>query len=289
MSRLISTGEPAGTDSRTATGAGHDPAAGEPGAHVGEPGPTSVGRALQVLDVVAQAGDGVAAKTIARRLGLSLPTTYRLLATLVEQGYLVRLHEPRGYGLGYRISALHRRLVEQVEVPWSVREVLHDVHRLVGGATCYAVRRDAEVVPVLLDECPDHPAASRLRIGEPAAGHATAIGKVLLAGLDRRPLAAALARPMPALTSRTVVDRDLLFRELTQVRELGVAVEVDESQPRRSGVAAPVRDVGGRVIGAFGVSVCRATFLARRAELERAVRDGAARVAATLAARAEAV
>ncbi len=262
---------------------------GEPGAAAGDPGPTSVGRALQVLDVVAETGDGVAAKTIARRLGLSLPTTYRQLAILVEQGYLLRLQEPRGYGLGYRISALHRRLVEQIAVPWPVREVLHDVHRLVGGATCYAVRRDSEVVPVLLDECPDHPAASRLWVGEPAAAHTTAIGKVLLAGLDQRRLAVALARPMAALTSHTAVDRDRLYRELTQVREFGVAVEVEESQPRRSGVAAPVRDIGGRVVGAFGVSVDRATVLTGRAELERAVRDGAARVAAVLAARADAV
>jgi len=79
--------------------------------------------------VVAEAGDGVTTKSIARRLGLTLPTTYRLLATLVDEGYLVRLHEPRGYGLGYRLGELARRLSNQLAMPWPVQGILHEVHR----------------------------------------------------------------------------------------------------------------------------------------------------------------
>jgi len=51
-------------------------------------------------------------------------------------------------------------------------------------------------------------------------------------------------------------------------------------------VAASVRVPGGAVAGALGVSVAGADFAVRRAGLERAVRDGAARVAGALATRA---
>ena len=63
---------------------------------------SSVHRALQVLEVVAAAGDGISAKAVARRLEYNLSTTYHLLESLVADGYLVRLEAPRGCATGTR-------------------------------------------------------------------------------------------------------------------------------------------------------------------------------------------
>jgi DNA-binding IclR family transcriptional regulator len=249
---------------------------------------TSIWRALRVVEVVAEVGDGVTPKAIARRLNFTLPTTYRLLATLVEEGYLVRLPEPRGYGLGYRIGELARRLLDQVAAPAPVRAILYELHRAAEGAAYYAVFRGADVVVAHLDECPAHPAPRPLRVGEPAAAHASAAGKVLLAALDRRRLGTLLADPLPSLTPRTVLDRTALDRELERVREVGVAVELGELVLGRAGVAAAVRDPAGAVTGALGVSVRGADFAPRRAGLERAVREAAGRATEALAERAAA-
>nr|WP_206306743.1 helix-turn-helix domain-containing protein [Streptomyces sp. F001] len=81
----------------------------------------SVRRALRVLEAVAAGGDGITAKAVARRAGLTLLTTYRLLHTLVHEGCLVRLHQSRGYGLGYKLTGLHRRLCRQLEVTRGAR------------------------------------------------------------------------------------------------------------------------------------------------------------------------
>ena len=102
---------------------------------------SSITRALRVVEAVAAAGDGVTAKAIARRLGAPLPTVYRALGTLVEEGYLVRLHDVRGYGLGYRVAELHRGLTEQVRPPAPVRAVLHEVHATTGAAALGADAR----------------------------------------------------------------------------------------------------------------------------------------------------
>lgn len=233
---------------------------------------TSVGRALRVIEAVAEAGDGVAAKALARRLGFSLPTTYRLLATLVEEGYLVRLRELRGYGLGYRIGALAHRLADQVAVPWAVRSVLHEVHRAGVGAAYYAVLRGDRVVVAHLDDCPEHPGSPRLRTGEPIPARDTAAGRVLLAGLDRRRCA---ALDPAGLTPELVC-------ELRRVHEFGVAVVTDEQLPGWSGVAAPVR-TGGTVTGALAMSVRRGELNVRRAALEWAVREAAGRAGTALA------
>ena len=241
---------------------------------------TSITRALRVVEVVAAAGDGVTAKAIARRLACPLPTVYRALGTLVDEGYLVRLNERRGYGLGYRVAELHRSLVDQVRPPSSVRTVLHDVHVAVGAACHLVVFREIDVVVAAVDDCADHPRPDGLEIGEPTPAHATAAGKVLLAELRPARVGELLDHAGTArLTSRTTVDRRALDRELMRVRSAGVAVEVEEYRPGVAGVAAPVRSPGGAVRAAIAVSVSRADFSARRWELEVAVRAAATRAA----------
>ena len=241
-------------------------------------GGSSITRALRVVEAVAAAGDGVTAKAIARRLGCPLPTVYRALGTLVEEGYLVRLHDVRGYGLGYRVAELHRSLTEQVRPPSTVRAVLRELHTTAGAAAHLMVFRDVELVVAHVDDCADHPRPAGLRVGEPTAAHATAAGKVMLAGLRPARLSELLARTgLPRLGPHTVDDRRALDRELMRIRSDGAAVEVEEFEPGVAGVAAPVHGADGEVHGALGVSVTRAEFAERRWQLERAVRFAADR------------
>jgi DNA-binding IclR family transcriptional regulator len=232
---------------------------------------TSTTRALRVVEAVAAAGDGVTAKVIARRLGIPLPSVYRAIGTLVAEGYLVRLHEVRGYGLGYRVAQLHRSLTDQVRPPAAVRAVLHDVHRSLGAAAYLAVLRDLEVVVAHVDDCAEHPRPAPMRVGEPIAAHTTAAGRAVLAGLRPGALAELAARGPVAYA----VDDPGLRR----IREDGAAVQPEEYEPGTAGVAAPVRSLDGAVRAALGVSVPCAELAARRPELERVVRAAAARVA----------
>ncbi len=239
---------------------------------------SSITRALRVVEAVAAAGDGVTAKAIARRLGAPLPTVYRALGTLVEEGYLVRLHDVRGYGLGYRVAELHRSLTAQVRPASPLRAVLRDLHTAADAAAHLMVFRDVELVVAYVDDCVDHPRPETLRVGEPVAAHATAAGKVMLAGLRSARLSELLARTgLPRLGPLTVGDRRTLDRELMRIRSDGAAVEVEEFEAGVAGVAAPVRGLDGEVCGALGVSVSRPDFAERRWQLERAVRAAAER------------
>lgn len=241
---------------------------------------SSITRALRVVDAVAAAGDGVTAKAIARRLSCPLPTVYRALGTLVEEGYLVRFHDRRGYGLGYRIGELHRSLTEQVRPASAVRAVLRDVHASLGAACHLLVFREIDIVVAAVDHCAEHPCPDGLDVGEPVPAHALAAGKVLLAQLRPARVSELLVHAGAGpITSRTMVERRALDRELLRVRSAGVAVEVEEYRPGAAGVAAPVVGPGGAVRAAIGVSVSRAEFAARRWELEVAVRAAAAQVA----------
>jgi IclR family transcriptional regulator, acetate operon repressor len=233
---------------------------------------TSITRALRVVEAVAAAGDGVTAKVIARRLGVPLPSVYRAIGTLVHEGYLVRLHEVRGYGLGYRVAQLHRSLTEQVRPPADIRQLLHDVHTSVGAASYLAVLRDLDVVVAHVDDCAEHRRPAPMHVGEPVPPYATAAGKAVLAELRPGSLAELAARSdVPGPASNLVDDA-----ELTRIRADGTTVEIHEYQPGTAGIAAPVHAPGGAVCGALGVTVSCADLAARRRELAQAVRQAAA-------------
>ena len=247
----------------------------------------SVQRALRVLEVVSAAEDGIPAKAVARRAGLKLSTTYHVLHTLVAEGYLVHFEDRRGYGLGYKIPSLYRRLRMKLDVPPTVAAVVAEVHERADAAAYFAAYRDTEIVVVHVVDSPRTPRVDPLDVGFTAAPHATAFGKVMLSTLSPARRRSLLSGGLPRLTPLTLTDRQELEEELATVRTSGVAVEAEEFQRTVSCLAAPVRHATGAVVGAIAVSVPAAEFERRRRHLEEVVRAGAARAgqAATLVAR----
>jgi len=78
---------------------------------------------------------------------------------------------------------------------------------------------------------------------------------VLLAGLPDYELHALLAaRPLPALTARTVTDRVELFGVVRQVRRQGWSLVNQELEEGLVSLAAPITDRSGRTIAAMNLS-----------------------------------
>ncbi|MEV4642091.1 IclR family transcriptional regulator [Actinoplanes sp. NPDC049548] len=244
----------------------------------------SVTRALRVLDHVAAAPGPLPAREISRALGLTLPTTYHLLSTLVNGGYLVHLADEKAYALGHRVDDLARGLHRQIAVPPEIRRVAAVTHRQARAAAYYAMLRDTEMIVAHVAECPEHPRIRPLDVGFHHAPHATAFGKLMLAMLEPGAADDVLdATGTPRVTAATVTDRRMLRRQLDQIRATGLAVEVDEFQADLSCMAAPVTDATGRFVGAVAISLPTRDLRDHRWAAERAVRIGAVRATRAVA------
>ena len=244
----------------------------------------SVERAMRVLDHIAAATGPVPAKEVARAVGLTLPTTYHLLTTLVNGGYLVHLPEERAYALGHHIGDLAHGLRRQIAAPAEVERVAAVIHQQAGAAAYYAALRDDEMIVAYVAECPQHPRIRPLDVGFHQAPHATAFGKLMLATLEADRAEHLLdSTGTPSITPGTVTDRRLLRRQLAQIRATGLAVEVDEFQADLSCMAAPVTDAVGRFVGAVAISMPTRQLRERRWAVERAVRMGAVRATRAVA------
>ncbi|WP_020577772.1 IclR family transcriptional regulator [Actinopolymorpha alba] len=235
----------------------------------------SVQRALRLLDAVGAADRPVPAKVLARQTGQPLPTTYHLLRTLVHEGYLCRVED--GYLLGDRIAALSHRSRGQL-IALRVRPTLRMLHDELGSAAYLSFYEDGEI---RLVDVVDSPAAPRvdLWVGFHDAGHATALGKCLLACLpedDRRDY---LARhDLNDLTPHTITDSKVLLARLETEREY--SLDREEYAVGTVCVAAPVKLED--LTGAVAVSL-PSRRLERVFEKRQAISRAAQRIAFALA------
>ncbi|WP_104176736.1 transposase [Cryobacterium sp. Y50] len=186
-------------------------------------GVVTVEKTLAILEIVAERG-GASAKDVSQALGYPLPTVYRLLQALVQGDYLVHLKGERRFELGYKLDRLGVSLHRQIGVPAPVRAEIVRLHEAAQTAGYFAVYRGADVVVAYVVDSPAHPRLVPLNFGFHEAAHATAFGKILLAGMSTEQVGQYLeVHGTPRLTSTTITSRDELDAELSAVVNRGIA------------------------------------------------------------------
>lgn len=239
----------------------------------------SVQRALRLLEEVSAHPAGAPAKVLARGAGLPLGTAYHLLRTLAYEGYLRRLDDG-GWVLGDRLGGLVAEGGFQAALA-RARPALMALRDRTGAAAYLALWVDGEITVVEIVDGPRTPRAD-LWVGFQDGGHATALGKCVLAALDAAGRRDYLARhPLADLTPRTITNPGRLLEELAAGPPDRLAFDREEYALGTVCAAAPVLD--GTRLGAVGVSAATE----RLGELETTagpwLRRTAGRVARALA------
>lgn len=251
---------------------GHPAAAGP--ALVRSPGVITVEKTLSILEIVAERG-GVTAREVSQSLGYSMPTVYRLLQALVQSDYLVHLKAEHRFELGYKLDRLGLSLHRQIGVPTPVRSEIIRLHDTAKAAGYFAVYRGADVVVAYVVDSPLHPRLTPLSFGFHEAGHATAFGKILLAGMSADQRAQYLeVHGMARLTNTTITAKAELDIHLADVANRGIAWEREEFVPGMTCAAIGVRNGAGMLVGSVAISAPSGEISgSRERELERQLRD----------------
>jgi len=189
--------------------------------------PKAIHSALTVLEEVARCGAGVTARQVSDNLGLPRATAYRLLNLLVQDEYLVRMPDLRGFALGRKVAEL-AKLVAPSRPPEAVRLIVTDLRERIRGGV-HLVRYDRDGLAVI-DPDPDFPPTPAAAGSRPL--HESAMGRLLLA--EQR---------SPAVT---------------EVQELGFARHFDAVSPGSGCLAVPIRDRDGTLVAALCLAAPRA-------------------------------
>jgi DNA-binding IclR family transcriptional regulator len=210
----------------------------------------SIERAAAVLRLLAAAPNGLGVADLGNALGLAKTTVHGILRTLHQVGFVEQDHT----GAHYHLSDAFGRLGESYLDPNELRS------RAINWADSLASRSgevvrvgrlvEGKVVVVHHVFRPDD-SDQDLDVGTTLPPHATALGKAVLA-FDTS--GAARPHKLESYTTRTITDPARLADELAAVRARGWAGEFEEHTVELAGIAAPIRGLGGLVVGAVGLA-----------------------------------
>ncbi|MGO2110815.1 MAG: IclR family transcriptional regulator [Pseudoclavibacter sp.] len=248
-----------------------------------QPPSTPIGRALALLEFVAERGH-TTAKEIADALDLPLPTVYRIAGSLVEADSIVHLRSEGEFEMGYKVHQLAVSLHRRMAVPKDVLGEIGRLHHDTGMAAYWAPVRGPELVLAHVVDSPRCPRIHAMRFGFHEMPHATAFGKILLAETDDRGRDEYLSRHgLRMLTPHTITDRDALDDELGEVGRRGLAWEWEEFVPGTACAAVPVRDGRAELLGSVAISAPPGWFEeATKHRMVSKLRQVAARTASIL-------
>lgn len=223
----------------------------DPDARPGRTGSVqSVERAIGLVSALATTPRTTLSE-LAVTVGLPVTTAHRLLATLADHDWVRRLDDG-GYLPGPALVTLGTAAQRAVD-PW-VEPALAELARRSGETANYAVL-DGDAVLYLAQRQSTRMMRMFTEVGARAPAFATAVGKVLLAGLDDPTLLEVLDRSdRAATTPRTITDVEQLRTRIRAVRTDGYAIDDEERELGVRCVAVPVVDATGRTMSAISVS-----------------------------------
>lgn len=239
----------------------------------------SVDRAVTLLQLIASAGSARVGD-LARELGVHKSTVSRLLTTLERRGIVNRVDDQGTFELGSTLvhlaTAVSRpqRLID-IARPTVLR--LANDERL---TVCLSRLIDNNSV-VTIDQTNGPSAIGGIDwVGRPWPAHTGAAGKILLAHLGPDELTRALSMGLRRYTQETVCDVPTLRRQLTHIRQEGIAIVRDEHEVGLSAIAAPVY-AHDRIVAAISLSGPTSRFVQEDLSLlARKIHAGAAEISA---------
>lgn len=243
-------------------------------------GVQSVERAFDLLEAMVAAGGSAGLSDLTTACDLPLPTVHRLLRTLVNLGY-VRRGPRHAYALGPRLIQLGESATHLI--PRSAKSELEAIVDKVGETTNLAMLDDDHVIYVA--QAPGrHSIRMFTEVGRRVEVHCTAVGKAILAEMNRERVRKLLERAgMPRHTPRTIADVEAMMAELDRVAELGYALDEGEQE---AGVRCVAVVVPGHPVRA-AVSISGPQVRMTNDLIESAMptlREGAQRIADALTA-----
>jgi DNA-binding IclR family transcriptional regulator len=218
-------------------------------------GETTLSRATRVLEVFESGTPSLSASDIARRTGIPMASTHRLVGQMVQLGLLERGPD-RLLRVGVRLWELSWRSTAALGLRNVALPYLEDLQSAVRQHTQLAVLEGTDALYVERLSARTKTTVNITRVAGRLPAHACSSGLVLLAFSSAQRQEEVLALPrLRAYTTQTITDPEELRRQLADIRHRGSATQLGTVHPEAAGVAAPVRDHSGDVVAAVSVIV----------------------------------
>lgn len=213
----------------------------------------SVIKAAALLTELGRHPRGITVTELGQKVRMSRPTTFRLLLSLEQTGFVER--NGNNYVLGWKIARLGRLADPNGGIIARVQPIMTALADRMREMIGYAVVNGDGEFDLVAEASSDRLITlSQGYVGREFPLHASATGKLVLAALPNERIETLLPRNLPRMASRTIVKRVDLLNELEQVRSQDFAVVDDELEESLFALAVPVRDEADRFVGVLAAT-----------------------------------
>ena len=229
----------------------------------------SLDRALDLLDVLAKGNTGgMNISEISKLLGTTRVTASAMVQSLLQRNYIEKDEESGRYRIGYKILELSQNYKYSDPFLYAAEGYVRAAAEKLSLRINVSVLKSPGVAVLLLSK--DVSLLPQMVMGYTLPAYASASGKLLMAFAD--PEADVIERwigntKFGPYTANTISNAETLHVELEKIRREGIAFEDQELVLRRCCMAAPIRNLSGRVIASVSFSMSRERFEDEREQL----------------------
>ncbi|MFF2345157.1 IclR family transcriptional regulator [Pseudarthrobacter sp. NPDC058119] len=218
-------------------------------------GESMIARFVRVVSAFDDRHQTMTVAELARRTGLPVTTTYRLVNELLHERLLER--EPGGaVHIGTKMWELASRGSKMVGLREAALPFMEDVQSVVQHATTLGILDSDEIL--YIERIGTHATVVDIsKIAGRLPLHATSSGLVLLAHSPAAYQDKILARPLYKYTDTTLTEPMVLRRHLADIRHRGFAAMPGVIVPETTGIAVPVFGPDNTAVAALSVIVPR--------------------------------
>lgn len=211
-------------------------------------------RMFTLIDVLASREEAISLKEISEKSGLHLSTTHRLLNDLAT-GRFVEHPQPGSYRLGMRLLELGNLVKSRLNVRDAALIPMRELHKLIQQPVNLSMRQGDEIVYIERTYSERSGMQVVRAIGGRAPLHLTSVGKLFLAADDpQRVRAYATRTGLTGHTKNSLTQLSALERELSKVRQYGIAHDNEELELGVRCMAAGIYDDQGVLVAGLSIS-----------------------------------
>ena len=209
--------------------------------------------AFRILECFDEKSPSYTCRELSEKLSMSNSSAWRLVQTLEYMGYLSKTDDDR-YHLGLKHLDFTRIILNNLRIRTVASPFLESLAKELRYNVSLGILEGEEVVYLVRIPSPEIP-DTYFHIGRRVPIHATALGKVLLAFKPEEIQEETVAKlTMEKFTSNTIVDRELLKKELMDINARGYAVDDEEFIKSTKCLALPIFNHSGKAIAAISIS-----------------------------------
>ena len=213
----------------------------------------TVKKAMQVLDSFTLETHTQGVTEIARKLGLHKSTTFALLSSLREEGFVLYNPDTKKYSLGFKLLDLagrvqYRRDLKNLSLP-----ILQQLSKTIMEDIALNLLIEGKRVCLTLVESRYY-VRNYVPIGKALHAHCSAAGKVLLAFLPAQGIDEVISKHgLPRFTKNTITQRKKLLAEFAKIRREGYGESREEYGADSAALAFPVFNSKGEIQASLSI------------------------------------